>query len=174
LLVVGEEKQRVKLRETSGSLDGKATNRLRILAICSGGGHWMEMMRLRPAFEGFDVAYATVNSDYRIHVGTARFYRVTDASRWSRMRLILLALGVLKILLIERPAFVISTGAAPGFFALMFGKWLGVRTIWLDSAANAEKLSMAGSKVGRYADLWLTQWPDLARPLGPEYAGSVL
>ena len=31
----------------------------RILAVSSGGGHWVELMRLRPAFEGHDVAFVT-------------------------------------------------------------------------------------------------------------------
>ena len=34
---------------------------------------------------------------------------------------------------------VISTGAAPGYFAMRFAKWLGRRTIWIDSIANVEQ-----------------------------------
>ena len=48
------------------------------------------------------------------------------------------------------------------------------RTIWIVSIANAEELSFAGQMVGRYADLWFTQWPHLARPGGPRYKGAVL
>jgi hypothetical protein len=33
---------------------------------------------------------------------------------------------------------------------------------------------MAGVRVGRHADLWLTQWPHLSRPDGPHYGGAVL
>jgi hypothetical protein len=40
--------------------------------------------------------------------------------------------------------------------------------------ANIEGLSLSGSRVGRYADLWLTQWPHLAKAEGPHYGGSVL
>jgi hypothetical protein len=43
----------------------------------------------------------------------------------------------------------------------------------VDSIANAEELSLSGRKVRRFADLWLTQWPDLVREGGPEYAGAV-
>ncbi len=31
---------------------------------------------------------------------------------------------------------------------------------------------MSGSRVGRFADLWLTQWPHLAKAEGPYYGGS--
>ena len=74
----------------------------------------------------------------------------------------------------HRPDVVLSTGAAPGFFAILFGKLLGARTIWVDSIANAEQLSLSGKKAGRFADLWLTQWPHLAQPGGPLYKGSVI
>jgi hypothetical protein len=40
--------------------------------------------------------------------------------------------------------------------------------------ANIEDLSMSGARAGRYADLWLTQWPHLAKAEGPYYGGSVL
>jgi hypothetical protein len=85
-----------------------------------------------------------------------------------------MALTLLWIMIVERPDVVISTGAAPGYFALRFGKLLGARTIWVDSIANVDELSLAGSKVGRFADLWLTQWPHLAQPAGPQYFGAVL
>jgi hypothetical protein len=32
----------------------------KILAVASGGGHWVELIRLSPAFEGHVVVFATV------------------------------------------------------------------------------------------------------------------
>ena len=81
---------------------------------------------------------------------------------------------MLRIVLKERPNIVISTGAAPRYFALRLGKIFKAKTIWIDSIANVEKLSLSGLKVGPYADLWLTQWPHLARENGPFYRGAVL
>jgi hypothetical protein len=51
---------------------------------------------------------------------------------------------------------------------------LGARTIWIDSIANVEELSLSGRRIGKHAHLWLTQWPHLAAPGGPRYEGSVL
>jgi hypothetical protein len=81
---------------------------------------------------------------------------------------------VLLLLLRVRPDVVISTGAAPGYFALRLGRILGARTVWVDSVANAEELSMSGRMAGKYADLWLTQWEHLAEKGGPMFKGSVL
>ena len=74
----------------------------------------------------------------------------------------------------ENPDVIVSTGAAPGYFAIRFGRLLGIKTIWIDSIANAEELSMSGQKAGKHADLWLTQWKHLAKPQGPLYYGNVI
>jgi UDP-N-acetylglucosamine:LPS N-acetylglucosamine transferase len=157
-------------------LDGEsASARKRVLAIASGGGHWVQLLRLAAAFDGCDVAYVTVNEGYREQVRGSRFYAVNDATRWNRFGLVLLAIRLAYIVLLrERPDVIISTGAAPGYFGLLIGRWIGCRTVWVDSIANAEKLSLSGEKIGRFADLWLTQWPHLAKPKGPLYAGAVL
>ena len=78
------------------------------------------------------------------------------------------------LLLRERPDVIVTTGAAPGYAAIRLGKLLGTRTAWIDSIANADKLSMSGRLAGRHADLWLTQWPHLGGDDGPRYEGAVL
>ncbi len=153
---------------------GDKTARKRVLAVASGGGHWVQMMRIIPAFEGHEVMYLTTHAGYQSEVGSASFYLVRDANRWSKFRMVLTALHVAALVLYLRPDVIISTGAAPGYFAIRFGKWVGAQTIWIDSIANAEKLSMSGELAGRHADLWLTQWPHLARESGPRYLGAVL
>ena len=152
----------------------KGSKPSRILAVASSGGHWVQLRRVMPAFEESEVAYVTVMESYRSEVPDNRFYSVSDATRWSRLGLIVLALQLAWIIAKEKPAVVISTGAAPGYFAIVLGRLFGARTIWIDSMANIENLSMSGSRVGRYADLWLTQWPHLAKSEGPHYAGGVL
>lgn len=146
----------------------------RVLAISSGGGHWVQLLRLRPAFAGCDVTYATVRDGFRADVGDADFHVIRDANRWSKLNLVRSALGILCLLLSVRPDIVITTGAAPGYFGARFGKWMGARVIWVDSVANAGELSMSGEKAGAFSDLWLTQWAHLAREKGPRFFGSVL
>ena len=148
--------------------------RPKVLAISSGGGHWVQLMRLLPCFEVCDVTYATVQEGYRSDVGDADFRVVRNGNRWSKTDLVLSALGILRLLLAVKPDVVITTGAAPGYFAVRFGKWLGARVVWVDSVANAQELSMSGIKAGSFVDLWLTQWPHLAGGDGPQCFGSVL
>jgi UDP-N-acetylglucosamine:LPS N-acetylglucosamine transferase len=150
------------------------TGRAKALAVASSGGHWTQLLRIMPALESCEVVFVTVLQSYRTEVPRNRFYCVTDANRWNKLRLIMLAFQIARILVKERPDVIVSTGAAPGFFAVWFGRLFGAKTIWLDSVTNIERLSMSGTLAGLHADLWLTQWPHLAQPDGPHYAGAVL
>jgi UDP-N-acetylglucosamine:LPS N-acetylglucosamine transferase len=150
------------------------SKRPKVLAVASGGGHWVQMLRLEPMFAHYEVVFATVDPGYAFELADRKLLTINDATRWDKLGLIRLALRLLRIIVVERPDAVISTGAAPGFLAIRIGRLFGAKTIWLDSIANAERLSLSGMRAGRYADLWLTQWPHLARAGGPHYAGSVL
>jgi UDP-N-acetylglucosamine:LPS N-acetylglucosamine transferase len=148
--------------------------RRKLLAVASGGGHWIQLLRIGPAFQDCDVTFVTTHESYRSQVNGYRFLTVTDSNLSTKFRLLRTALEVAWIILTERPEIVASTGAAPGYFALRLGHLIGAKTIWLDSIANVERLSVSGHRIGRCADLWLTQWPDLAKAGGPYYVGSVL
>ena len=143
----------------------------------------MQLMRLRRAWEGLEVTYVTTDPDIAPVLRAQAFaagepepgvYVVQEGNRWQKRKLIVQLIQLAWIMIRLRPDRVITTGAAPGYFALRLGKMLGARTVWIDSMANAEELSLSGRKVGRYADLWLTQWPHLAREGGPKYLGAVL
>ncbi len=143
----------------------------KVLAIASGGGHWVQLRRMRRAWAGCPVVYATTHAGYgrevaedavRDGVAPPGFRVVTDANRWQKLRLVRQLLEIAWLLLRERPQVVVSTGAAPGFFALRLGRLMGARTAWIDSIANAEELSLSGRKAAGCADLYLTQWPHLA------------
>jgi UDP-N-acetylglucosamine:LPS N-acetylglucosamine transferase len=147
------------------------------MAVCSGGGHWIEMQRLLPAFEGSAVDLVFVSTHDAADAGqTDRpYYRIRNATRRDRLAFAVLAVQLTRILRKERPEVVVTTGAAPGLVALALARWLcGSRTVWIDSIAAAERLSMSGRHAGRVADAWLTQWEHLARPGGPHYWGAVL
>lgn len=145
-----------------------------VLVVASGGGHWTQMMRLREAFEGQTVAFVGVKNIYRADVAPHTFYAIPDVSRLHRCSLPVVLAKLLLILLKEKPKVIVTTGSAPGMLALRLGKMLRARTVWIDSIANVEQMSLSGMKARKYADLWLTQWPHLARDDGPVYRGSVL
>lgn len=151
------------------------SRKTKVLALSSGGGHWVQLLRLRPAFANCHVVFATAKAGYRADIAPeAEFRLIPDANRWDKFGLIRVAFAIFHLIWRERPDVVISTGAAPGYFAIRIANLLGARTIWVDSIANAAELSLSGRKAGPHAALWLTQWAHLASPDGPQYRGSVL
>ena len=159
----------------------------RLLAVASSGGHWVQLMRLRPAWRDCDVAYLTTEASYgrqledeAAHDGIPppRFYTAQSANRWQKLRLLRQLSTIFRIILKERPDVVVTTGAAPGYFAIRIAKLIGARTIWIDSIANGEGVSLAGKLAARHSDVWLTQWESLAgretADRRPDYWGAVL
>lgn len=141
--------------------------RPRVLAISSRGGHWIQLRRLRSAFDGCDLTWASTDPGFATEVAPAPFVLIPEATRWDRVKLVWSMLRILALVVRLRPDAIVSTGAAPGFFALRFGRLVGARTMWIDSVANVEELSLSGRKAAGFADLALTQWPELGPALPP-------
>jgi len=149
------------------------SKKAKVIAVASAGGHWTQLMRLAPAFSGCEVVYVSTLDPGTV-IGNSRFYIVPDANKNEKLNVLRLFFAILKIILKEKPDFVISTGAAPGHMAVRFGHLLGARTLWIDSMANVQRLSLSGKLSLPYADLCLTQWPHLAALDGPQFAGTVV
>jgi UDP-N-acetylglucosamine:LPS N-acetylglucosamine transferase len=147
---------------------------LRILAVSSGGGHWEQLMLLREAFAGHEVRYATTVPGLPERSGIAEGVLLYDCNRNRLGRSLRCLTQALRLVATFRPHVVISTGAAPGLLCVAAGRLMGARTIWIDSIANVEVLSMSGRLARYFADLWLTQWHHLATPAGPRYEGELL
>jgi hypothetical protein len=94
------------------------TENKRILAIASGGGHFVQLLRLRAAWEGHRVTYATVHAASAVDVAPAPLLTFRDVSRADWWRLPLTLLDVAIILLKVRPHVIITTGALPPLLAL--------------------------------------------------------
>lgn len=147
--------------------------RTKILALASGGGHWVQLLRLRPAFAGCDVEYATVHAGSSIDVDGAPLHVFRDSSRRDWWNFAAAAWQIAAIVRRVKPDVIVTTGAMPPLAALLWGRVSGARTLWVDSVANSEVLSTSGKVASLIADCALTQWPGLATPRVPHW-GSVL
>ena len=162
------------------------TPSIRILAVASGGGHWVQLQRLKTAFVGHRVIYATVGPCDPTVVAPEEVRLLPDANARTPVRMLWLLVRVAWLVMRVRPEVIVTTGAACGYWAIRFGRLVGAKTIFLDSIANAEQLSLSARLAVRYADVTLTQWSDLAvatsseslSPVGPKpgprYWGAVV
>jgi len=151
---------------------GKDTRR--VLAVASGGGHWDELMLLRTTLDRYDVRFATTNPLLAQQRGIVGVDRLPDCNRNRPLQSIFCGLFAVWLVLKHRPHVVISTGAAPGFLCLLAARLIGARTLWIDSVANGEELSMCGKLSTTFAHQCWVQWEDLAAPSNSRYFGAVL
>jgi UDP-N-acetylglucosamine:LPS N-acetylglucosamine transferase len=135
---------------------------MKVLAIASKGGHWVQLLRLVPAFADHEVEYISTTKELAETVKGATFHCVEDGNRDSKFKLIGTFIHLYKLIRKIKPAIIITTGAAPGLMGIIAGKFLGAKTIWVDSIANVDKVSMSGSIASMFADRVYTQWPHLA------------
>ena len=145
-----------------------------VLLVSSGGGHWKQLLRLASGLEHRELTFVTTSGDVERDVFGARFRTVWDCNRDQLTRLLVCTMQLIYIVVTTRPSVIISTGAAPGYLALRIGRLFGARTMFVDSFANAEALSMSAQLSVGCADVTLTQWPHLAERQGAQYGGSVL
>ncbi len=145
-----------------------------VLAVSSGGGHWVQMQRLAPAFDNADVHYATTDKTASAQVSEARLHIYPDANKETPLRLIMCVIRLAWIVARVRPDVVISTGAAGGFTAIKLARLIGARTMFVDSIANVRGLSVSARLSVGVADRVLTQWPRVAAVTGADYRGAVI
>lgn len=145
------------------------------IAVASYGGHWIQLMRLKPFFSQFETFYISTIEECPVDTN-GRYFRLPDVNENSSwLEKANFVVKSLIVLLRIRPKFVISTGALPGLILIVLAKCLlRSKTVWIDSIANAETLSKSGRYAKKFSDLWLTQWPHLASDDGPKYIGRVL
>lgn len=153
------------------------TKKTKVLAISSPGGHWIQLNKIcNPLESQFKVIYATAGTQSKpaSNPSHRKIYSIMDASADSKLKLIPVTFQILYILVRERPNTIISTGAAPGVMAILLGKFLPIKTIWIDSIANVKTLSRSGKMVKNHASLVVTQWEALSDQKEVVYKGSVL
>ncbi|WP_036536277.1 glycosyltransferase family protein [Oceanobacter kriegii] len=142
----------------------------KVLAIASQGGHLVQLLRIKPLFEEYDVTYSSNINSYK----GIEMEKVVDANMSNKFKLFLQFFQVAWLMLRLRPDVVVTTGASVGFFAILVGKYLGAKTIWIDSIANSEELSLSGKKARAIASHTYSQWESVAQAENVDYIGNVL
>lgn len=137
--------------------------KLKVFAVASIGGHWVQLLRIAKALEKeFDVVYMSTHEKCATMVEGRVYYSMNDFSRCDFYKMFPELLHSIYIICKEKPSIVITTGAAPGLVCLFAAKICGIRTVWIDSIANVEHISFSGRIASKFASRIYTQWPSLA------------
>lgn len=145
----------------------------KVLAVASGGGHWKQLMLLKPAFEGHKVKFVTTIEGLAAESDITDYVVVKDSNQNEKLALLYSLFQMFLTVIKFRPNVVITTGAAPGVLAILVGRLIGAKTIWVDSIANSEELSLGGNISRKISCIVLSQWEHLASESPIQYQGSV-
>jgi beta-1,4-N-acetylglucosaminyltransferase len=149
---------------------------MRVLLVCSPGGHLQQMLALEPAWRGWERSWATLPgadvrsllADEEVVIG----HSPTNRSVKNMLRNTGVAWRELRR---RRPDAILSTGAGLAVPFFVVGKLLGIRLVYVESVTRTESLSLSGRMVYRLADRFFVQWPRVAeRHERAEYAGGIL
>jgi UDP-N-acetylglucosamine:LPS N-acetylglucosamine transferase len=149
---------------------------MKICLAASAGGHLTQLLRLESGWNGYNT-FCVTTSDIVLEKlqKQGKVYVVGECNRQHPLKVLLVSIRCIRIILKEKPDVVISTGAAVGCIMCFLGKITGAKIIWLDSITNIDRISLSGKMVRYVADLFLVQWPELARKYNSaEYLGAVI
>ncbi|MFM6932087.1 MAG: glucuronosyltransferase [Novosphingobium sp.] len=146
----------------------------RVLCVSSGGGHWQQLTALRSAWEGRDTCYACTTPINDETLGISNFAQIPDCNRNTVQKIFLSIPSYIRVFRQFKPATIVSTGALPGLFFIVMGKLTGATTVWVESIANSERLSLSGTVASYIVDRFFVQAEHLADGKRRIYAGSVL
>jgi UDP-N-acetylglucosamine:LPS N-acetylglucosamine transferase len=151
-------------------------NDLRICLAASAGGHLTQLLRIMRACEVRGDFVVTTSDIVRNSLnGFGTVYVVGECNREHLLRVAGVLMRCAHIIRREKPGVIISTGAAPACLLCLLAKLRGAKVIWVDSITNVTRLSLSGRIIRRFANLFLVQWPELAkRYRGVEYVGAVM
>ena len=152
---------------------------MKICAGASAGGHMNQLLRLLDHTDSWpqQPTFYVTTLDVLAHrlAEKGPVYVIGECNRHHPLRAVKTIVRCLNIVLKERPDVVLTTGSMPLALFCFISKLFGARIVWIDSIANIERFSMSGLFIRTFADLFLTQWPELAEDdKKAEYAGSIL
>jgi len=162
----------------NGSL---TSERVDVLLVCSTGGHLLQLLALRGAWDGFSRVWVTFDkSDARslladeqvvfAHGPTNRNFGLLAVKN-----LLLNVLAAVRLLRSVRPKVVLTTGAGVAVPFAWIGRVLGARVVYVESLTRIERPSLSCRLIAPVASRIYAQWPELPKAVPKaRYVGSVV
>lgn len=149
---------------------------MKLLLVCSSGGHLLLLHQLRPWWEKHDRSWVTFDkTDARSLLEGERLdwaHHPTQRNIPNLLRNLRLAWRVLRR---DRPDVLVSTGAGVAFPFFVLAKPLGIKTVYVEAYERMDRASLTGRLCYPICDLMVLQWEEQRRfyPRG-ELVGALL
>jgi beta-1,4-N-acetylglucosaminyltransferase len=156
---------------------GNGMNNKKICFAASSGGHFEQLMMLRPMMDKYSSVVVTEKTKYGTSIKDIKTYYMMQVNRKEilcPLKIIINAFNSLKILLIENPDAIICTGVLAMIPLCLIGKLWGKKLIYIESFAKITSPTQSGKFLYKYADQFYIQWPQM-KEFYPEaiYLGGI-
>lgn len=138
--------------------------KLKVCFVASSGGHLEEISRLTEIEKSFDNFLITEKNLYnQLEFGKRRYYlpQINRKELMFIFKFIYIFFKSAKILLKEKPDYIISTGALCTYPVCMVGKIMKMKIIYIESFARCNEPSLTGKLIYNKADIFIVQWKNL-------------
>jgi UDP-N-acetylglucosamine:LPS N-acetylglucosamine transferase len=136
----------------------------KVCFAASTGGHFEQLLMLRPLMEKYDSFILTEKTDYAVLKDTDKAYYLSQVNRKEKTWLFAMlgnAFRSLGIFLKERPDAVICTGVLAMVPMCLLCKLFGKKVIYLESFAKVTSPTETGKLLYKFADRFYVQWESM-------------
>lgn len=130
----------------------------------STGGHFEQLMMLKPLMKKYDSFVITEKTKYDVNVEGVRTYYLKQVNREEKgcfIRLISNTFCSLRIYWKERPDAIICTGVLAMIPMCLICKLFGKKLIYIESFAKVTSPTQTGKLLYKFADRFYVQWPQM-------------
>ena len=138
----------------------------KICFAASCGGHLAELSMLKPLMNKYDSFVVTEHTGYSAAIEAQRIYYVHQVNRKEKSMpfwMLLNSFKSLRIILIEKPDIVITTGVLAVIPLCLLAKLFRKKLIFVESFAKVTTPTKTGKLLYRYADQFYVQWPQMQK-----------
>lgn len=153
----------------------------RVLFISSTGGHFSELLQLKPLFNKYDSYIITekdkTNENLKEEYGDKLFFLPygTRSKLFTYIfKYFYLCLRTIYLFFKIRPKYIITTGTHTAVPMCYLGKLFGCKIIFIETFANSKSKTLSGKMIYPIANLFIVQWKEML-DLYPKavYGGSI-
>jgi UDP-N-acetylglucosamine:LPS N-acetylglucosamine transferase len=145
------------------------------MLVCSPGGHLMQMLALKSAWEDLPRIWVTLRAadTEAVLLGEPAVFAhgPTPRNIKNMLRNLWLSVAVLRR---HHPDVLLSTGGGITVPLFIIGKLRGARLIYVESLTRVKRPSLSGTLVYLLVDRFFVQWPEAATRTRMEFVGSLL
>ena len=136
----------------------------KICFAASSGGHFEQILMLKPLMKKYDSFLITEKTAYSNKVEGVKMYYLRQVNRRElSFPFIMLANSFrsLYIFITERPDAVVTTGVLATIPICLLAKLFGKKLIFIESFAKVTSPTETGKLLYRFADRFYVQWPQM-------------